>query len=496
MRVILFLHRYMAVAVGFLMTLWCLSGFVMMYQGMPSLRGEDRLRGLDPLELADCCNLDALPADAEPVNSFRVEMQNGEAVLRAGGGFGRRDSAIGETTLLRTGEPLAELSDDQVLAVAAKYGRGINIEQIPRSLGIVEIDQWTLQSARRNRPTHHIAFDDPAGTEIYVNGSTGEVYLDTNRRERILAWLGAIPHWLYPTVLRQNGPLWTQIVIWTSVIGTFLAATGLYVGISRLKRRKKDGKWTSPFRGWWYWHHMLGLFFGVLTLTWVFSGLMTMNPWGALDGRGGGGELRARITGSSSWGDVKRFLTAAQTKLPRNEFVQFQGSTFDNRLYVMATRKDGTRERFDADGNAAQIGRAAVEAVIARLPVLSSELLEEEDSYYYGHKNGADLPVYRVTLDDEQRTLLYINPETGAFRSVDSNGRWSRWIRRGLHGLDFSGLRVRPIWDIAVILLLAGVTAVCATGTWMAFKRVRMDWQRLKTRLGRRSCGALPEASR
>src|SRR5690606_3169414 len=49
MRAILFVHRYLAVAVGLLMTLWCLSGFVMMYQDYPALDTEERLSGLEAL---------------------------------------------------------------------------------------------------------------------------------------------------------------------------------------------------------------------------------------------------------------------------------------------------------------------------------------------------------------------------------------------------------------------------------------------------------------
>ena len=52
MRLILIIHRYLAVAVGLLMTLWCLSGFVMMYQSFPELSNEQRLNGLEPLELS------------------------------------------------------------------------------------------------------------------------------------------------------------------------------------------------------------------------------------------------------------------------------------------------------------------------------------------------------------------------------------------------------------------------------------------------------------
>ncbi|MFN2964375.1 hypothetical protein, partial [Escherichia coli] len=33
------------------------------------------------------------------------------------------------------------------------------------------------------------------------------------------------------------------------------------------------------------WHHLAGLLFGALVLSWIFSGLMSMNPWN-LFGRG------------------------------------------------------------------------------------------------------------------------------------------------------------------------------------------------------------------
>src|SRR5690606_1972655 len=274
MKAILFLHRYLAIAVGLLMTLWCLSGFVMMYQSYPSLSSAERLAGLEPLNLTACCELTGLAQDdlaAAP--AFRVEMLLGEPVLRLGGSRGQTLPPL----KLRSGLPLQELSREEVLQVARRFGTGNGIAGEPRRAEIIDIDQWTIQSARRNQPAWKVAFDDPAGTQIYISGRSGEVFQDSNRRERVLSWLAAIPHWLYPTVLRQNGALWAEVVIWTSVAGTFLAATGLYVGIARLRRRK-GGALGSPFRGWWYWHHVGGLLFGVLTLTWVFSGLMTMGP--------------------------------------------------------------------------------------------------------------------------------------------------------------------------------------------------------------------------
>ncbi len=31
------------------------------------------------------------------------------------------------------------------------------------------------------------------------------------------------------------------------------------------------------------WHHLAGLIFGVTAVTWIFSGMMSMNPWKVFD---------------------------------------------------------------------------------------------------------------------------------------------------------------------------------------------------------------------
>jgi uncharacterized iron-regulated membrane protein len=478
MRLILIIHRYLAVAVGLLMTLWCLSGFVMMYQSFPELSNEQRLNGLEPLNLSACCRLGSFaPHDDTPLGGFRIEMLLGEPVLRTGG----RDASI---LNLATGEPLTPLTEADILTVARQFGSGNGISDTPRALGIVDIDQWTLQSAQRNAPAWHIAFDDPAATEIYINGTTGEVFQFTNHRQRVLSWFGAIPHWTYPTILRQNGPLWTQVVIWSSILGTFLAATGLYVGLSRLRRDRLNNRLASPFTGWWYCHHITGLVFGVLVLTWVFSGMMTMNPWGALSGSGGG-DYRAQITGTARWGELKQFLRAVddgRADLASSEIQQITPAVFDNTLFLLAHNSDGSSRRLNSNAQPASLALSEVSAAIESLgtPVQSSGLLHQEDNYYYGHKREVALPVYRAILADREQTRLYINPETGAVRTLGSTGRWSRWLRTGLHDLDFPVLRLRPIWDIVVIFLLLGVTLVCITGTWMAWRRVRRDYLTLR----------------
>ncbi len=468
LRILLVVHRYLAVAVGLVMALWCLSGFVMMYQPYPELTEAEQLQGLEPLQLAGCCHTDFLPEDSAPLGSFRIEMQLGRPMLRQ----------RGMPFDLASGTPLRGPTQDALLKIAAEHATRRGLTGEPRWLGQIDVDQWTIENARRNQPAQRIALRDPAGTELYLNGATGEVFQDTTRRERILNWFGAIPHWLYPLALRRHGPAWAQVVIWTSVLGCFLAATGLYVGISRLQRRS-DGALASPFRGWWYWHHIAGLVFGVLALSWVFSGLLTMNPWGLLEGSDIGARVQPQL-GAAPVSELRQFLQAAPARLATGDYVRLRSQPFGGHLFVLAQRVDGSSTRLDASAVPAPFSEAELRKGITGLDtgLVSLELLRQGDGYYYSHKEQVELPVWRAILGDTQHTRLYISPTTAEYRIVDRDARSMRWLERGLHGMDFAGLRRRPVWDVVTLLLLAGVTTLCITGAWMAIQRVRRDFSR------------------
>src|SRR2546430_11639576 len=59
----------------------------------------------------------------------------------------------------------------------------------------------------------------------------------------------ALPiYFLYFESLRTQQQLWSQTVIWASLLGTFLTVVGIVLGILQFKRGK-DGR-LSPYRGW------------------------------------------------------------------------------------------------------------------------------------------------------------------------------------------------------------------------------------------------------
>jgi hypothetical protein len=470
MSIILIVHRYLGVLVGWLMTLWCLSGFVMLYSGgFPDLPNKDRIAGLRPLELVDCCALgDISLADDVRVSDFRVEMLGGRPVLRL--------AASGPPRLydLRTGAGVGEITeaDARAVALAFRERHGLSGEMV--RVVPVKLDQWTLQH-RRYAPLWRFDFADQAGTSLYISSRTGEAVQETTTRTRILAWLGAIPHWLYPTILRQNGPLWTQVIIWTSVLGIFLTAMGLVVGVARLRGR--SGRWL-PYRGVWLWHHAAGLFFGVLTLTWVASGLLTMQPWGLLTSEPPVGP--ADVAGDISWAETKALLRQTEQLARDHDLIQARAAILTDAPFLVATDAGGGKLRYGADGAPAPLTPEALEAALrsqgGALARATVALQQTEDAYYYGLMKPALLPVLRVDLNDAGATRLYLDPLAADFRTlVDDAARADRWLESGFHRFDFPGLRRRPLWDVVVILLLAGVTAVCATGTWLAVQRVRRD---------------------
>jgi hypothetical protein len=478
MRILLIVHRYLGIVIGLVMALWCLSGFVMMYRGFPAVTPAQRLAGLKPLDLGRiAANPDLGPA---PIEDFRIEMLADRPVLRLATEDGRQTIDLG------TGAPIERIGAAEAATVATRFASGQGVVSDRSETDMITHDQWTVEGASRRGLLYRVALGDPAGTVVYVASRTGQVVQATNRSSRLWAWLGAVPHWLYPHVLRQHAALWSQVVIWTSLTGVFLTLTGLYVGVSRLGRGR-DGRW-SPYRGWRFWHHMAGLFFGLFTLTWVTSGLLTMNPAGLLESSASETQ-QAALSGWIRPADLQRYLAAAPHALSPGA-AMLEAAPLGGRLFVIETFKDGRTQRLDATGKPAPLSRVEVAMALAAAgdKVADLRLMRSPDAYYYPDYDGpAPLPVWKATVAGPGGRVAYLDPVSGQVRlALDGEARASRWIRTGLHDLDFPGLRQRPVWDVVVLLLLAGVTTGAITGAWLGLKRLVWDLKRLSWRLGPR----------
>ena len=465
-RALVLVHRYVGIAVGPLMLLWCLTGIVMMYAPYPQIAEAERVAHLSPVDWAGCCRVgDALSSPDTAFARFQVEGLNGQAVLRV--------------TSPRGASQLVRLSDGQLLASvdeasARKIATAYTTEPEPLRVTPLDHDQWTVQGAHGpDRPLWKIAGE--LGTDVYVSSVSGKVIQRTDAGERFWNWIGTVPHWLYFTRLRQNGHLWTEVVVWTSTVGTFLTLIGLYIGIRQF-RRGAGGNWI-PYPGFHYWHHALGLLFGVFVLTWVFSGLVSMNPWGFLEG--GDFDEPERLEGLKLTASGIAASVAALGQSAPPDVVSVTSAPLHGDLYLVATHADGSRVRLDAQGRPAPLSAADRDFVARTLDPMakaaSLELISREDDYYFSHqRDHAEMPSFRVVASDSERTRFYLDPVSGQIRAkIDGDNQKYRWLHQGLHRLDFSPLwRSRPLWDVVMLTLLAGATAVCALGTWIGIRRL------------------------
>jgi hypothetical protein len=497
-------HRYLGIALSVIFVSWFASGIAMLYgRGMPRLTADMRLERIAPIDVS-AVQLSA----SEALERAELDSSDRVTLLTVMGRPAYRFTGGGESTTVFAddGELLFDIDAAQAQAIAAEFVR-LPENRLHHVGRLIEPDQWSL--TLRQGPMHKFTVDDEAGTQLYVSERTAEVTVLTTRGSRALAWVGVIPHFMYFAPLRLNQPLWRAIVLWTSGLGIALALLGIVLGIAQLRivrpfSFKRIGAYV-PYSGWMRWHYVTGLVFGVFTLTFVFSGWISMEPfgWATQAGRFGGG-LREAFT--SNAGDLASFpaLTAeswqtiaAGTPIKEVEYVRIQDEPFflvrrdpdagagteirGHEPYYAIRARDAaqtvvnarTLQLHESDFSADSL-LARVKEAIPDTAIVNTEMLTTYDSYYYSREGLAPLPVLRVKLDDPDRTWLYIDPRmsqlVGRIHRLD---RAERWLWNGLHSLDFGfWYYKRPLWDIVMILLSLGGLTTSAIGLFLGLKRI------------------------
>jgi len=499
-------HRYLGIALGLLFVVWFASGIGMIYaRGMPSLTDELRLERLAPLHL-ESVRVTPLEASEQAgrgnsLGRVTLLMVMDRPAYRLGG----RGTA---TVFADTGELMPEVGPDVAREVASRF-MDLPLERVRHERLLTQADQWTV-SDRGQLPLHKLSIDDERGTQLYVSPESGEVTLLTTRASRALAWVSAIPHWLYFTPLRVKQNLWTQTIIWVAVLGCILAILGITLGNTQFKF-SRPFRWSRirsyiPYAGWMRWHYIMGLVFGVLALTWVFSGLLSMEPFGWASGEGlGTGELRRELVGGpldasafppidvEAWDAVlpdRSIKEIAYTRILGDPYFTVRSTPAEpggdmtsgavarggytrpgagGRALVSAETLEVRREPFAVARLMDVVGE-----IYPDVPIVEAGLLEEYDSYHYSRDLLAPLPILRLKFDDPDQTWLYIDPASGQLStSVHRLDRIERWIYHGFHSLDFAFWYYnRPVWQIAVIVLSLGGLATSTIGLYVGIRRL------------------------
>jgi uncharacterized iron-regulated membrane protein len=275
-RAIIAIHRWIGIAVCLMVMIWFISGLVLAYVPFPKMSAEEKLAYLQPLNWSQ---IRVSPTAAMAVaglkifpHDLRLEMSGSRPVYRMKN-WDRRNLTVAADT----GERLDGFSDLAALAIVRQQ---LSTSQATIEAANIDSDQWTMTGYwNKERPFHVIALNDPQGSEYYVSVASGEVVLGTHRTQRVLNWLGAIPHWLYFKSLRHytHTALWAWTIYIVAGASIVVSVSGLWIGISRMRLRMRytNGSWT-PFTGWMKWHHVTGIVGGVFLALWIISGFFTM----------------------------------------------------------------------------------------------------------------------------------------------------------------------------------------------------------------------------
>lgn len=468
-RVLVYTHRWLGIALGILFVGWFASGIVMVYARLPELDPVERLARLPALVPA---TVRVAPPAAERLSITSLE---GRPVFRV--------TAGGRTTHLfaDTGDPVPKVDADQARRIAGAFlGGHVAVRYDAR---LTDADQWTF-AVRGRMPLHRIAVDDAARTRLYVTEESGDVVMKTTASGRRWGYAGAVLHWLYFAPLRRHAGVWHSLLVWSSIAGTVLCAAGLARGLWRF----------APWRGYrqcppdassMRWHHYAGLIFGAAAAAWIFSGLLSMNPWGWHPGTAPLREQRERVAAlpgpiAVRADQLRSAVAAFAPRLPK----EVEVVTFHGRYYAAAA---GGVVALDAPQFGAQeqiapdliVGAASL--AMPGVPIDGMRWMDDYDAYYYDRSRRLSLPVLRVRYADSQATWLYFDPRRGTIaRKEERLTRVNRWLYHGLHSLDFPFLYYRrPLWDLVVIVLSVGGLILSATTLAGSWRRVRRWGRRL-----------------
>src|SRR3954465_2138426 len=473
MRAIVLLHRWLGIAFCLLFAMWFATGIVMHFVPFPSLTEAERFAGLGPLDGAETRQLavaDAVAASgiADATRVRLIQRSDGPVYFVWGPS---RAGAVRASD----GVDASVASSDVALAIARDHARSRGLDAARAAIvARSDYDQWSVPNGfDRHRPLFRVALGDAGVTEVYVSSLTGEIVLDTTRRERGWNLAGSVLHWIYPTVLRSNWSLWDRVVWTLSLLALIAALLGAVLGLARIKPR--SGLIGSPYRGWHALHHLIGLAAMVFVLSWIFSGWLSMDH-GRLFSRGQLTSAESSVMNASpNWAAAASLDRQPVSPSTREiEWFAFNGTLYRRDRTGLAGQtliKAGDAPR---DGPTGSLDVHEVQELTARLAAGcgAPSVLAANDNYP-AQSTVPGATVYRTYCGD---LWFDIDGADGnLLQRLDSSRRAYRWFYGALHTLDFPVLLARPRLRDALIV------GLCALGLMFSVTGIAIGWRRLRS---------------
>ncbi len=467
---LVWLHRWTGLLVCLFFALWFASGAVMLFEPFPSLPAGERLSHgelLDPATIAVSPS-EALAARPE-ADSLLVRARDGQPVYVLGA-----DGKPPVVVDAKSGRILGKIDGEAAGRIAQAFS-GMQPLRIDAS---VEYDQWIVHEGfNAGRPYHRVTLDDRAGTVLYVSALTGEVRQRTTRTQRALNSVGAVPHWLYWTAIRQHWSFWDSLVWWVSLLALGSALLGFILGIYRYTQsRAKGGSGWRVYVSWWRWHHVLGLTAGLFLLGWILSGWLSMDHGRLFSRSGASAGAMAAMRGTPLAVNASRVSVESLAAAGPAAAIELRAVAGNAFLEVM--RRDGAsnvlipaaapQNTVPDDWLLAGLRRAFPDA-----GTIVEERYDASDLYPRAEELPEGARLYLVGAADPRR--VYVDATTGVILvDMDASRRAYAWLYYALHTYKVPALAGHDSLRIALLLLLlAGGFSLSLTGVVIAYRRLR-----------------------
>ena len=462
------IHKITGAIMSLMCLIWFLTGIILIFTGYPHASSEKRFLHLETFTANDLQNLQA------PSPNFKgavvLEKHLGQPVYRISSG--RKTQKVYNAQTL---EPINAFTIDMADRLASSYAQSTSQKILISN----QLDQWVPWSYYKSLlPFYKCYMKDDAHTVIYISQKTGSIIQKTTRKERWIAYFSAIPHWVYFVSLRNQIGLWKTIMIILSVLGLLASISGIAVGIYRKKKKS-----ITPYKKFNYkWHHIFGYFFGVFVFTFILSGLISVTnipDWMV------GVSKKEKVTWDQKL-DLKRNNSLTPIDVykaikNKNGIRRIEWKTIFNTPYYLVYYNDYQvpkayylKNGYIQPAKSYELSEIKNKAQ-TKFGKFSPEVtIQNGFDNYYSSNAMRYIPqmAYKIVLNDDAKTWLYINPKTGEeVLRYNKNKRLRRWLYRALHTFNFQFLKEMD-WlrkTLLIIVSIAGII-ICYTGLVLSKK--------------------------
>jgi len=427
-------------------------------------------------------------ADFEQAQVFNI---NGES-------FYRVESGDNTTYINARSGQRAKLSDEDYAQKLARHYLGDDTNKVVTVELITAFDEEYL-FINRFLPVYKVTFDRPDNMRAYVEVSTGRLATLVDDRKALVAW---IFRQLHSWVFIPNPWLRTIAMSALLLAGMSLSLVGLLLAWrGRLKNSGKQPQVQSPSS---VWHRRLGIGFGVMMLTFSFSGLYHLLSKPVIAPP----VIPAPQPSFSAQNVTLDWSAVAQASgskcFSRGNLVEVDGLPY-LRLAVAAPKATGEAVKpavaeHHSNKPMSQHGALVYINALSSQPCANCERQHALNlaRYYAGSlaDDSADrqvekitrfssdygfinkrMPVHAVRFDGgpvaegESQVTLFIETATGALASRSSpSSKWEGWSFSYLHKWQFFDPFSKNLRDILLIVTNLAIALLCLLGAWLSLK--------------------------